>query len=991
MRIILLIAAVFSSVAMPAGAQTAGVRARDIVHAAERAVSDDSADAVRARWGAVLERDSSDIAATLGMASLARLAYDFPAAGRLFQRMLSPARAADEWAVQAQIGLYRVALAEGDYRRADSLLTAAIGEARRIGDRGGEIDALIGFSNTRSATGGLEASLAVLDSVEALLPPGESWERAQYLCRLGLYRAVASDAGASKLTSEGTALAERLGERRLAGHCLEAHAMTHSLLGREDSVLPVMDRAERLLRETRDHASLARLMSRRSDELQFRGRLGEAKVALRQLIAEAEKSRNRERFAYAYGGLGMLALRLNDLSTAVEHFDRAAALYDSLGHKAGSAIARANRAWVLAHGDDLAAARSAFQSVLERALNGGDLEDEVFARQAIARVAIRQGDWAEAAGQLDAGEASARKYGREEEARESFGYDRGRIAIGQGDLDRAERFFRGFLAGVERGNHLHRHLIQMRLAEIQARRGDLDRAERQMALASEELESWRGSLRDDELRRFAFSASALGEHDPQAPVSRVLAALAKAKRIDTAFLFAEQRRARGLTDRLNQADVLRESGVAAEARAHRVRPVSASELAAALPDDSTAVLEYVAGTEGAPTTLFVVTRSGTRAYLLPSADSLAAPIRRLVAMLETGGNPTGIALTLGAALVAPAAESLPARVTRLLVIPDGPLHRIPFDVLRLPDGRAVVDRWAVGLAPSAGVALGLWRSRPAPPQRDSLRLLALGDPMFPGEQAAAASREARIYRSAFAANGGLTRLAGSGEEAREVARYAARSEVRLRADASEEWLKRAELDGFRVIHLATHALVDETSLVRTSLALAPGTGEDGFVSPADLASLDLDADLVVLSACRTAGGVAITGEGMEGLTAPLVAAGARSVVATQWRIGDRSAVRLVSDFYSGLARGLPVAEALRSAKLAAIARGAPPSDWAGFTVVGDPFARVALATPGPRRQGWWIAAGGGLALLVLGTYLVRRRGRSSERRGAEETEALTHH
>jgi hypothetical protein len=148
---------------------------------------------------------------------------------------------------------------------------------------------------------------------------------------------------------------------------------------------------------------------------------------------------------------------------------------------------------------------------------------------------------------------------------------------------------------------------------------------------------------------------------------------------------------------------------------------------------------------------------------------------------------------------------------------------------------------------------------------------------------------------------------------------------------------------------------------------------------------------VVLSACRTAGGVAITGEGMEGLTAPLVAAGARSVVATQWRIGDRSAVRLVSDFYSGLARGLPVAEALRSAKLAAIARGAPPSDWAGFTVVGDPFARVALATPGPRRQGWWIAAGGGLALLVLGTYLVRRRGRSSERRGAEETEALTHH
>ena len=100
-------------------------------------------------------------------------------------------------------------------------------------------------------------------------------------------------------------MAVRLGERRLTGHCLEAHALAHSLLGRGDSVLAIMDRAEALLRATHDHASLARLASRRSDELQFRGRLGEAKVALRQVLAEAEISRNRERFAFAYGGLGI--------------------------------------------------------------------------------------------------------------------------------------------------------------------------------------------------------------------------------------------------------------------------------------------------------------------------------------------------------------------------------------------------------------------------------------------------------------------------------------------------------------------------------------------------------------------------------------------------------------------------------------------------------------------------------------------------------------
>jgi CHAT domain-containing protein len=267
----------------------------------------------------------------------------------------------------------------------------------------------------------------------------------------------------------------------------------------------------------------------------------------------------------------------------------------------------------------------------------------------------------------------------------------------------------------------------------------------------------------------------------------------------------------------------------------------------------------------------------------------------------------------------------------------------------------------------------------------------MGDPAFAGERANASLRTAEVYRSAFAAEGGLARLAGSGREAREVVRFApGAAELRLRGEASEEWLKRTPLDGFRVIHLATHALVDETSLARTALALAPGGGEDGFLSPADLAGLKLDADLIVLSGCRTAGGVAITGEGMEGLTAPLFAAGARSIVATQWRIGDESTVRFVEDFYSGLAEGLTVSHALRKAKLSAIARGAPAGEWAGFTVVGDPAARAVLATPARGPSPVWLAVAGGVLVVLLAAYLMRR-GRSSDRREAGDTSAVTHH
>ncbi len=973
MRFHILLGALLPALGATATAQSAVPGPRVVVHAAERAVSDDSLRAVQARWSAALARDSSDRAAALGLGTLAQLTYDFPAASSLFQRVLANASAPDAWTVQARFGLYRVALSQGDYRGADSLLSAVSAEARGLGDRGGEMDALMGFSLIRSATSGLEAALAALDSLAPILPSGEGRERAYYLCRRGHVVGAMADAEGSRLAERGIEMAARLGERRLTGYCFEARAMAHSFLGHTDSVLPFLDRADSLFRATRDHAALARLASRRSDELQFRGRLGEAKSALQEVLTEAEISRNRERFAFAYSGLGSLAVRLNDLPTAVEYFGRTSALYDSLGQEAGARIARGNRAWVLSMGEDLETARAALRTMLDDVHAAGLLEDEVFARQLVARVAIRRQEWGEATAQLDTAERVARAHGRGD-GRHALAFDRGRLALGRGDLAGAEREFNRFLAGIEPENHLHRYLTRNRLAEVWARRGDVARAEQEIAAAGREIETWRAGLGDDDLRRFAFAATALGEQDPQAPVSRVLAVLAAGGRTETAFAIAEQRRARALTDRLNQTDALGEGGWQAGAKAHRVHPVTASEVAAALPDDSTALVEYLAGTGGAPTTMFVVTRSGIRAHLLPAADSLAAPIRRLVAMLEGGGDPAALARTLGETLLTPLAESVPARITRLVIVPDGPIHRLAFDVLRLSDGQPMVNRWAVGLTPSAGVALGLWQERGKPANDHNRELLALGDPEFPGEQVALATRGVETYRSAFAAEGGLARLTGSGEEVRQVARYASgEAEVRLRGDASEQWLKRADLGRFRVIHLATHALVDESSLARTVLALAPGAGEDGFLSPADLGALRLDADLVVLSACRTAGGVAITGEGMEGLTAPLVSAGARSVVATQWRIGDQSTVRLVEDFYTGLAEGMPVVDALRSAKLRAIARGAPASDWAGFTVVGDPLARVALTAPAETPWRHWLALAVSLAVVAIGVALARRR------------------
>jgi CHAT domain-containing protein len=173
-------------------------------------------------------------------------------------------------------------------------------------------------------------------------------------------------------------------------------------------------------------------------------------------------------------------------------------------------------------------------------------------------------------------------------------------------------------------------------------------------------------------------------------------------------------------------------------------------------------------------------------------------------------------------------------------------------------------------------------------------------------------------------------------------------------------------------------VVDEHTAARTALALAPGNGETGMVGPSDLAALKLNADLVVLSSCRSAGGVLVNGEGIQGLTAPLLEAGTQSVLATRWQVDDRKTYRFVDAFYAGLSRNLPVSEALRSAKLSALRRKAPPGEWAAFTVIGDPTVRIPLQSPG--RSSPWVAllAALGLAALVSGYSRLIWSGRTSE-------------
>ncbi|MFL5493092.1 MAG: CHAT domain-containing protein [Gemmatimonadales bacterium] len=927
--------------------------AKDVVRRALLAVEGDSSAPVRARWSARLERDTTDRAALLGIATLARLTYDYPTADRLYPKLFSvDSLHADAYAAYARLGRAWSLEERGQSDAASDAFARARRAARAAGDPAAEAEALIGLAFARGAAEGMTVALALLDTAGTLIPASALDLQAERGWRRAIVLGILADPHATADAAASIALARRTGDLRVEAQAFRSLAKVLDWRGREDSALAAFGEAERRFRQAHDRSWLAVTLMNRANTLRKRGDLGETMGTLRLVLAEGEASRNLWAVASAHTALGAVTLQLNDLETAAEHLNRAVTMFEAQGDRSSAMNARKFLPVIALAGGDFDGARRQTLEALAFYQGTGETLDQFGAYQTLATIAMRERDWAAAERALADAHSLLRKLDGPQWGAE-LAYDQGRLASARGDLQPAEQSFKRFLGTLDSSQHLSRYDVRLRLADIYARRLDLAAAEREATSAWDDLDRWRATLTDRELRLLAFQlspredqASPADLSEQRASVARVLAALAAGGRAPRAFELAERRRARELSDRLARAQALRTdpSTASVEQPAQRQSaPLSAADVGALLPDSNTVILEYVTGGLGAPTTLFVLTRAGSAvsvlARILPPADSLAGQLARFLALLQHS-EAGGLGRAFGRALLDPAEAELGTGVTRLIIVPDGPLHRVPWDLLRLGDGHYLVERYAVSVAPSAAVLAALWRHPRAAALPDHPGpLLAFGDPAVPREP----------------------RLEASRSEARLVSRYSPDAEVRLRTNASARYLERTPLQRFRVLHFATHAEVDERSAARTQLVLAPDGADNGLVGPGDLAALKLDADLVVLSGCRTAGGVVVEGEGIQGLTAPLIQAGARSVVATQWRIADRSTVPFIGAFYQSLAQGHPVGDALRAAKLDAIRRGAPPREWAAFITVGDPMVRVVLRKPWPAA--WGLAVP--LATLVL--------------------------
>ncbi|MBV9880196.1 MAG: CHAT domain-containing protein [Gemmatirosa sp.] len=905
----------------PPDARAAAVA--DALRAVERGAAAAHGDTLRTRLAA----HADDRVAALGLATIARLTYAYPLADSLYGALI--AGADDSTRVHALLGHGQSLGARGFVVAADSLFGQAVAAAARM--PAARAEAYLGRAGARSRLLGASAAIATLDTARRALDAAGTALAAREAARL---RTALLCAGASQRVSVGAsgvmaAIDSGLAVGRAGGAPLRAIGMCHFSRAQEYVRIGDMGRANAALDSAADALQRAGDRATVAAAFQWRGyvdvTLGDyegARAHLGVALAEGTASEALRPTAWALLNVGETSRAMGDAAEATGYFQRATAIFARLGDERGAASARASLAMVALAADDTAGARAAHAENRRWAARSGDWQVAASSLQGLSAVAARERDWPAAETLLDsAASLTLARGGEGWDA--SLTWQRGSLALLRGDGARAERALRAVLPGFVPSQGNQRFRLLAGIAEARLQQADTAGADSVLRAASVALDAWRASLSDARLRSLAYQLSDAATGS----VERVIAGVAASGRVRAAFELAEGRRARSLRDALARAGATSGMG-----RATMALP----EVAAALPERAALAL-VVAGPGDAPSTLFVVTRGGAAARLLPPDDSLRALTERLRARVEDGMDASAPMRALGEAVFGAGGAWLPRGIDRLVVVPDGALHRAPLALLN-PDGRGPLgERVALSTAPSATVA-ALLRARPRDTTR-APRVLALGDPSFATARLDSAAGEPPLA---------LTPLPRSADEARAAARLTSGSRLLLGADASEAALRALPLTDYSIVHLATHAYVHDARPWAALVALAPGGGHDGFLRASELASLRLDADLVVLSACETARGSVIVGEGVQGFTASLLAAGARAVVATEWALSDGEAARGMDAFYRGLRAGLPVDEALRRARHALRRAGAPPREWAAFAVVGDGAVRP-IAAP---ARGW---------------------------------------
>ncbi|HXQ74060.1 MAG TPA: CHAT domain-containing tetratricopeptide repeat protein [Pyrinomonadaceae bacterium] len=456
----------------------------------------------------------------------------------------------------------------------------------------------------------------------------------------------------------------------------------------------------------------------------------------------------------------------------------------------------------------------------------------------------------------------------------------------------------------------------------------------------------------------------------------------------------------------------------------RFAPASLTQIQSQLRDTDTLLLEFHLGDERSY--LWAVTVNSLDVYELPARKTIEDATKKVYdsiiarqgvdgesnedyqARIETADKlwPQA-AKELSQMLLGPVFPQLGTR--KLLLVTQGALQYLPFEILPVPvtqtsgqtDWSPLVMTNEIARSPSVSTLIAIRSQMDQTASPDNV-VAVIADPVFSQKDdrvASAGLSSPAIASAASNANanesaeevledlqrgGALDRLTHSGDEAEAILAAAPRGTVMVAEgfEATSEKVMSSDIRKYQILHFATHGFFDrehpELSGIVLTMVDRNGAPRNGLMPLNDIYNLDLAAELTVLSACQTALGKDVKGEGLVGLTHSFISAGSKSVVASLWKVDDRATAALMTEFYNAmLHEGMPTAAALRSAKLKMMQdkRWSAPYYWAGFVLQGEYTNRIAVE----RNSSL------GLPLLVLSLigisggliFLHRRRRRSS--------------
>jgi tetratricopeptide (TPR) repeat protein len=379
---------------------------------------------------------------------------------------------------------------------------------------------------------------------------------------------------------------------------------------------------------------------------------------------------------------------------------------------------------------------------------------------------------------------------------------------------------------------------------------------------------------------------------------------------------------------------------------------STEEIRGALDDDSL-LLEYFVGEE--KSYLFIMDKRDSLAVhelslgeseLKEKVSQLLGDIQRRAPVYRKGENEPGTkADTRGFALATPdeslvrsksidgqidflsrtllggAAKALEGK-KKLIIIPHGPLHYLPFSLLIDEQGRYLVMHYQILTEPSATI----WKLCSGKKKRKDGRLaaFALGDfSVALGEEGCASLRGTPEM-----ARNGFPPLPGTRKEVEAISHLFPDRVIIMGREMTSARVGEA-IKGKSIIHFATHGILDAQHPMFSGLLVS-----DRILTIADIFGMDIDADLVVLSACNTALGGKARGEEIVGISRAFMYAGSSTVIASLWSVSDDSTMRIMKIFYEGLQQGMPEAEALQFAEISVKKDYPHPFYWAPFIIVG---------------------------------------------------------